>query len=151
MVNSEGQPEDWEPPSSVAFTLFSGASMSFTAFPVLASLLMSSGLLHTPLGTQVGRHRSSSRMQGQCSQHKGGRCVQHRSSPHQQQAQQLPSSDWLFVPATTAAMACAVLQHSSSTAAMLGRLVKCSMPTHPAPCTSIRTMQDNQPAHLTCC
>jgi hypothetical protein len=60
MVNAEGQPEDWEAPSSAAFTLFSGASMSFTAFPVLASLLLSSGLLHTPLGTQVSRQHSSS-------------------------------------------------------------------------------------------
>jgi hypothetical protein len=53
-VNAEGQPADWEAPSSRAFILFMGAAMSFTAFPVLASLLSSAGLLGSPIGIQVG-------------------------------------------------------------------------------------------------
>jgi Kef-type K+ transport system membrane component KefB len=52
-VNAEGQPPDWEAPSSRAFILFMGAAMSFTAFPVLASLLSSAGLLGSPIGIQV--------------------------------------------------------------------------------------------------
>lgn len=52
-VNSEGQPDSWTPPSFRAFLLFTGAAMSFTAFPVLASLLSSSGLLAAPIGLQV--------------------------------------------------------------------------------------------------
>lgn len=52
-VNAEGQPPDWQPPSSRAFILFMGAAMSFTAFPVLASLLSSAGLLAAPIGIQA--------------------------------------------------------------------------------------------------
>lgn len=52
-VNAEGQPADWQAPSSRAFILFMGAAMSFTAFPVLASLLSSAGLLAAPIGIQV--------------------------------------------------------------------------------------------------
>lgn len=37
--------------SSVAFMLFAGVSLSFTAFPVLAAILKSAGLLHTHLAT----------------------------------------------------------------------------------------------------
>ncbi len=52
-VNKEGGPPDWTPPSFRAFLLFTGAAMSFTAFPVLASLLSSAGLLAAPIGLQV--------------------------------------------------------------------------------------------------
>jgi hypothetical protein len=52
-VNAEGQPADWQAPSSRAFIMFMGAAMSFTAFPVLASLLSSAGLLAAPIGIQV--------------------------------------------------------------------------------------------------
>ena len=41
------------PVDRTAFYLFSGASMSFTALPVLASLLSATGLLVTPLGVQT--------------------------------------------------------------------------------------------------
>lgn len=49
-VNAEGQPDTWSPPSNTSFLLFFGASMSFTAFPVLASILSASQLLASPLG-----------------------------------------------------------------------------------------------------
>lgn len=39
--------------SEVAFYLFAGSSFSFTAFPVLASLLVSTKLLNTPIGIQA--------------------------------------------------------------------------------------------------
>jgi hypothetical protein len=61
-VNQEGAPPDWTPPSFRSFLLFIGAAMSFTAFPVLASLLSSAGLLAAPIGLQVGwllRERAS--------------------------------------------------------------------------------------------
>ena len=44
-----------DPPTNknrTGFILFAGTSLSFTAFPVLASLLESRGLLHTTLGVQ---------------------------------------------------------------------------------------------------
>ena len=55
-VNKEGAPADWTPPSFRAFLLFTGAAMSFTAFPVLASLLSSAGKLpvHLVHATWVG-------------------------------------------------------------------------------------------------
>lgn len=44
--------QEYSPPSvnRVAFVLFFGAAMSFTAFPVLAALLQSAGLLADPIG-----------------------------------------------------------------------------------------------------
>jgi len=41
------------PVDRTAFYLFAGASMSFTALPVLASLLAATGLISTPLGIQT--------------------------------------------------------------------------------------------------
>ncbi|KAF8071287.1 CHX17 [Scenedesmus sp. PABB004] len=52
-VNAEVAPPGWTAPSSRAFILFMGAAMSFTAFPVLASLLSSAGLLSAPIGIQA--------------------------------------------------------------------------------------------------
>jgi Kef-type K+ transport system membrane component KefB len=37
----------------MCYRYVAGVSMSFTAFPVLASLLTTLGLLHTPIGTRV--------------------------------------------------------------------------------------------------
>lgn len=52
-VNAEGQPPEWVAPRFRSFTLFIGAAMSFTAFPVLASVLTTMGLLQTPIGLQA--------------------------------------------------------------------------------------------------
>lgn len=49
-INNENQPDGWVSPSSTAFILFSGASMTFTAFPVLASILSAANLLDRPVG-----------------------------------------------------------------------------------------------------
>jgi hypothetical protein len=38
--------------------LHAGVSMSFTAFPVLASLLTTMGLLHAPVGTRVSNKQA---------------------------------------------------------------------------------------------
>jgi Kef-type K+ transport system membrane component KefB len=42
--------DGFQDPDYPAFVLFTGAALSFTAFPVLASLLTSTGLLSTPIG-----------------------------------------------------------------------------------------------------
>jgi Kef-type K+ transport system membrane component KefB len=39
------------PPDRLSFILFTASSMSFTAFPVLASILSSTKLISTPIGT----------------------------------------------------------------------------------------------------
>mmetsp|Transcript_5550 Transcript_5550/g.13807 ORF Transcript_5550/g.13807 Transcript_5550/m.13807 type:complete len:533 (-) Transcript_5550:284-1882(-) len=51
-VNEEGKVPvaGAQQPSSTAFLLFAGASMTFTAFPVLASILSATGLIHAPIG-----------------------------------------------------------------------------------------------------
>ena len=51
-VNNEGTNSD---PPKTGFILFVGASMSFTAFPVLASILNANNLFASPLGVLV-RH-----------------------------------------------------------------------------------------------
>ena len=43
--------DGFTPPDQAAFILFVASSMSFTAFPVLASILTSRKLLSTPIGT----------------------------------------------------------------------------------------------------
>ncbi|MBI3967110.1 MAG: cation:proton antiporter [Chloroflexi bacterium] len=42
-----------QPPSGLAFSLFMGAAMCITAFPVLARILVERGLYKSPLGTSV--------------------------------------------------------------------------------------------------
>ena len=41
------------PPTALAFSLFTGAAMCITAFPVLARILVERGLYKSPLGTAV--------------------------------------------------------------------------------------------------
>ena len=43
--------DGFAPPDKIAFILFIASSMSFTAFPVLASILKSTDLLFLPIGT----------------------------------------------------------------------------------------------------
>eukprot|EP00899_Mesostigma_viride_P019169 jgi/Mesvir1/27253/Mv07093-RA.3 len=49
-INDENQPDTWVSPSKTAFLLFVGASMTFTAFPVLAAILSAAKLMHRPIG-----------------------------------------------------------------------------------------------------
>jgi Kef-type K+ transport system membrane component KefB len=52
-INNENNGPDWKTPHDTAFILFMGVSLSFTAFPVLCSLLKSKGITRTPLGMMV--------------------------------------------------------------------------------------------------
>jgi len=52
-LNDLDNPAGWVSPDFAAFVLFCGTSMSFTAFPVLASILSATRLLTTPLGIQA--------------------------------------------------------------------------------------------------
>ncbi len=54
-INKEFKPSDWAAPTFLSFCLFAGASMSFTAFPVLASILNANKMLNTPIEVQVRR------------------------------------------------------------------------------------------------
>jgi Kef-type K+ transport system membrane component KefB len=53
-INAEGQPSTWAGPSQTAFTLFTGCSLTFTAFPVLAAILSANNLMVAPIGVTVG-------------------------------------------------------------------------------------------------
>ena len=52
-VNDEDPEDDWETPSFTAFVLFAGTSLSFTAFPVLCSILKSTHQSTTDLDQMV--------------------------------------------------------------------------------------------------
>ncbi|CAM4823933.1 unnamed protein product [Rotaria magnacalcarata] len=59
--------DGFAPPSRVAFILFAASSMSFTAFPVLASILTSTKLMSTPLGTLMINCAAMNDILGWCS------------------------------------------------------------------------------------
>lgn len=55
------------PPDRVSFILFTASSMSFTAFPVLASILSSTKLMSTPIGTLTIGCAAMNDIMGWCS------------------------------------------------------------------------------------
>ena len=55
------------PPDRAAFILFTASSMSFTAFPVLASVLSSTKLLSTPMGALAISCAAMNDIMGWCS------------------------------------------------------------------------------------
>ena len=57
----------FEPPDRLAFILFTAASMSFTAFPVLASILSSTQLTATPIGALTIGCAAMNDIMGWCS------------------------------------------------------------------------------------
>ncbi len=59
--------DGFTPPNKVAFILFTASSMSFTAFPVLASILKSFKLLSTPIGTLTISCAALNDIMGWCS------------------------------------------------------------------------------------
>jgi Kef-type K+ transport system membrane component KefB len=58
---------DFEAPDRVAFVLFTASSMSFTAFPVLASILSSTKLTSTPIGALTISCAAMNDIMGWCS------------------------------------------------------------------------------------
>ncbi len=54
-INDEGNGPDWVTPDFVAFVLFAGASLSFTALPLLSAILKASQLVKSEFGTFVRR------------------------------------------------------------------------------------------------
>ena len=52
-INNENNGSDWVNPDITAFILFCGTCLSFTAFPVLCSILKSAHMIKTPLGALV--------------------------------------------------------------------------------------------------
>jgi Kef-type K+ transport system membrane component KefB len=59
--------DGFPPPNRAAFILFTASSMSFTAFPVLASILTSKNLLSTPIGTLTISCAAMNDIMGWCS------------------------------------------------------------------------------------
>jgi Kef-type K+ transport system membrane component KefB len=55
------------PPDRLSFILFTASSMSFTAFPVLASILSSTKLISTPIGTLTISCAAMNDIMGWCS------------------------------------------------------------------------------------